>query len=67
MFDLKYDGSELNNIATKPSMKQIRDDLENRLNKWLEVTEDPWRCAPHAVLQDKGEFKDNPQCMTLGI
>lgn len=67
LYDLKYDASELNNIAKKPSMKQVFIDLQNRLNKWLETTEDPWRCAPHGVLQDKGEFKDSPQCMTLGI
>lgn len=67
LFDLKSDGSEMTNIASKPSMKEIRAHLEDRLNKWLEITEDPWRCAPHAVLQDKGEFKDNPQCMTLGV
>lgn len=67
MYDLKADGAELTNIASKPSMKQTRAELENRLSKWLEITEDPWRCAPHGVLQDKGEFKNNPQCMTLGI
>lgn len=37
-----------------------------RLNEWLEITNDPWRCAPHAVLQDAGPFKNHPQCMTLG-
>ena len=26
---------------------------------------DPWICAPHAVLEDKGNFKYNPQCMPL--
>lgn len=67
LFDLKYDVTELKNIAEKPSMNEIRSKLEGRLKKWLEETEDPWRCAPHAVLQDEGEFKVNPQCMTLGI
>lgn len=67
MYDLKADGAEMTNIAEKPSMKEIRAKLEDRLNKWLVETEDPWRCSPHAVLQDAGEFKDNPQCMTLGI
>ncbi|XP_055298510.1 N-sulphoglucosamine sulphohydrolase [Sitodiplosis mosellana] len=67
LYDLKADGDELMNIAEKPSMKEVRANLEERLNKWLGDTEDPWRCAPHAVLQDVGEFKDNPQCMTLGV
>lgn len=39
----------------------------NRLSKWLETTQDPWRCSPHGVLQDKGEYKDDPKCLTLGI
>lgn len=67
LFDLKSDPEEMTNIASKPSMKEIRTKLAERLNEWLTITEDPWRCAPHAVLQDKGEFKDNPQCMTLGV
>lgn len=67
LFDLKADGDELTNIASKPAMKEIRADLEKRLDKWLTTTKDPWRCAPHGVLQDKGDFKDNPQCLTLGV
>lgn len=67
LYDLRADASELVNLASKPSMKEIRTNLEERLNKWLTLTEDPFRCSPHGVLQDKGEFKDNPQCMTLGV
>lgn len=62
---MKVDPIELKNLATKLSVKEIRNDLEKRLNEWLTFTNDPWRCAPHSVLQDKGDFKDNPQCMTL--
>lgn len=67
LFDLKHDAEELMNIAEKPSMKEIRATLEKRLNEWLEETQDPWRCAPHAVLQNRGDYENNPQCMTLGI
>lgn len=67
LYDLKHDGGELQNLALKPSMKEIRIRLENRLKKWQQITKDPWICAPHGVLQDKGEFKNNPQCLTLGI
>lgn len=65
LFDLKYDPTESKNIALKTSFKNTRTDLEQWLNEWLSKTNDPWRCAPHAILQDKGEFKDNPQCLTL--
>lgn len=67
LYDLKYDAVELQNLAMKPSMKDVREDLEKKLMKWQEITDDPWRCAPHGVLQDKGEFQDDPQCLTLGI
>lgn len=39
----------------------------NRLDDWLIATNDPWRCSPHGVLMDKGEFADDAQCLTLGI
>lgn len=67
LYDLKMDVGELTNLVNKQSMQQVRKDLEERLRKWLVLTKDPFRCAPHGVLQDKGEFLDNPQCMTLGI
>lgn len=67
LYDLKMDIGELTNLANKQSMQQVRADLEERLRKWLVLTNDPFRCAPHAVLQDVGEFKDDPQCMTLGV
>lgn len=67
LYDLKRDGAELTNLAQKPSFKDIRADLEQRLQKWQALTNDPWRCAPHGVLQDRGEFKNNPQCLTLGV
>ncbi|KAG4080106.1 hypothetical protein HA402_008177 [Bradysia odoriphaga] len=67
LYDLKMDVGELSNLANKQSMKQVRDDLADRLGKWLVATNDPFRCAPHGVLQDKGEFLDDPQCLPLGI
>lgn len=61
------DVGELTNLANKQSMQQVRADLEERLRKWLVLTDDPFRCAPHGVLQDKGQYRDDPQCMTLGV
>lgn len=48
-------------------MAEVRMRLAARLAEWQTITNDPWRCAPHGVLQDKGEFKNDPQCMTLNI
>lgn len=67
MYDVKYDPAELKNLASKPSMAEVRARLTNRLAEWQTITNDPWRCAPHGVLQDKGEFKNDPQCMTLNV
>lgn len=67
LFDLRTDPTEAVNIAEKKSMQEIRSWLERMLSEWQTETNDPWRCAPHGVLQDKGEFKDDPQCLTLGI
>lgn len=66
LFDLKQDPAEVNNLAGKPSLKEIQATLEARLAKWQRQTDDPWQCAPHGVLQDKGSFRDDPQCLTLG-
>lgn len=61
------DPLETKNLAGKPSLKDVQSALESRLAKWQRQTQDPWQCAPHGVLQDKGEFKDDPQCLTLGL
>lgn len=67
LFDLRSDPTESVNIAENKSIQEIRKNLEIKLLKWQTETNDPWRCAPHAILQDKGEFQNHPQCLTLGI
>lgn len=66
LFDLKLDGSESINVVGKKDYESILKDLKEKLWNWQVETNDPFRCSPHAVLEDKGEFKGNPQCMTLG-
>lgn len=61
------DPLESKNLVEKPAMHEIRIKLAARLWAWQQQTNDPWLCAPHGVLQDKGEYKDDPQCLTLGI
>lgn len=67
LYDLKMDPIERKNLAGKKMLKDVQDGLAGRLAKWQRETADPWRCAPHGVLEDKGEFKDEPQCLTLGV
>ncbi|XP_012534766.1 N-sulphoglucosamine sulphohydrolase isoform X1 [Monomorium pharaonis] len=64
LYDLKFDPEELNNIASKPSVKSIFVELKKRLLNWLETTKDPWLCAPDGVLENIGQ-NSNPQCMPL--
>ena len=66
LYDLKMDPTESWNIVLKPSSKDILNKLKERLANWLKITKDPFRCAPDGVLQDTGEFLDNPSCLTLG-
>ncbi|GLV41678.1 N-sulfoglucosamine sulfohydrolase [Carabus blaptoides fortunei] len=65
MYDLKKDPEELNNIADKSTMKGIFDMLQQKLFDWQLKTNDPWICSPHAVLEDKGSYKNNPKCLDL--
>lgn len=65
LFDLKLDASEIINVAGKKDYAPIMKDLQEKLFKWQEETNDPFRCMPHAVLEDKGEYAGNAQCLTL--
>uniref|UniRef100_A0A1Y1LQD7 Sulfatase N-terminal domain-containing protein n=3 Tax=Photinus pyralis TaxID=7054 RepID=A0A1Y1LQD7_PHOPY len=65
LYDLKMDAGELNNLAGKKSYKKILQELQVKLSNWQKVTNDPWLCAPHSVLENVGEFRSSPQCMGL--
>lgn len=43
----------------------VRGLLWRRLMDWLEKTNDPFRCGVNAVLQDSGNYKNNPVCLKL--
>lgn len=66
LFDTKIDPMEKTNLVQKPKYKKIFEDLKERLMNWQKATHDPWRCAPHGVLQEQGIFKKDPKCFTLG-
>lgn len=66
LYDMKKDFVEMQNLAYQKDFAKIRKKLEDTLWNWQVDTNDPWRCAPHAVLEDKGEYKGNPSCLTLG-
>ena len=57
LYDLVFDAYETNNIVDDPRHRDILADLRNRLQLWMEETDDPlrhgWVAAPHgATLND---------------
>lgn len=65
LYDLKLDPEEQNNIYKKDTSQAISKTLQKELFEWLNKTSDPWLCSPSGVLQDKGFYKNNPECMPL--
>lgn len=62
---MKYDPEELNNIVKKNSSQAIFNELRNKIYQWQRQTNDPWICSPHAVFENVGKFKHDPQCLDL--
>lgn len=65
LYDLKHDPEELNNLFGKKNLKPIITELQAKLFEWQNITYDPWICSPHSVLENKGVYKGNPQCLSL--
>ncbi|XP_036323666.1 N-sulphoglucosamine sulphohydrolase [Rhagoletis pomonella] len=66
LYDIKADPLERNNLMEKSKYQRVFEELSARLVKWQVKTGDPWRCAPHAVLEAQGVYKESPACLTLG-
>ncbi|XP_035207120.1 N-sulphoglucosamine sulphohydrolase-like isoform X2 [Stegodyphus dumicola] len=65
LYDLKIDPYELNNVAMNPFYESVQRKLKFSLLNWQRGTNDPWICSPSSILENKGKFKHNPQCMPL--
>jgi N-sulfoglucosamine sulfohydrolase len=65
LYDIKKDPQEKINLWAEPTHRKILDDLKTRLYQWQNVTGDPWICSPTGVLEDKGDYKGQPQCLPL--
>lgn len=65
LFDLANDPKETNNLATSTEYKPVADTLRSLLNRWQNVTNDPWICAPFGVLQNVGAYASQPTCLPL--
>lgn len=65
LYDLQADPKETRNLAGKAEYEETAKGLLLELNRWQNVTADPWICAPTAVLEDSGNYKLHPQCMAM--
>lgn len=65
LFDLNKDPHEMQNLYSDPTYAKIISQLRGQLTAWQNVTDDPWICAPTAVLEKGGIYKQHPQCMAL--
>ncbi|XP_038597978.1 N-sulphoglucosamine sulphohydrolase [Tachyglossus aculeatus] len=61
LFDLGRDPEERRNVAADPAYAEALRLLTARLLKWQWETQDPWVCAPDAVLEEKL----SPRCRPL--
>ena len=62
LFDRKEDPQERVNVADKPRYGRVLEEMRKELHSWLNVTQDPWICSPHAVLEKQS---GNTICMEL--
>lgn len=65
LYDVVNDPQERINLWAEPTHRRILDNLKNKLFQWQNVTSDPWICSPQGVLEDKGHYSSNPQCLPL--
>ncbi|KAH9499565.1 hypothetical protein Btru_074148 [Bulinus truncatus] len=65
LYDLFADPDETNNVAKLSLYSDVLQALQKSLKHWLNITADPWICAPEGVLEFQGLYKNNPQCLSL--
>ena len=53
------------NLVQFDEFQNLFEEMKSLLKKWQWETQDPWRCAPRAILQDSGRYKDDPSCFPL--
>ena len=49
LYDIENDPHELKNLATNSKYSNILKELQDKLHKWRDATDDPWICWPQGV------------------
>ena len=57
LYDILSDPHELKNLANDSQYAPVMTQLLTQLREWQHKTNDPWRCAPYAVLMYDGKCK----------
>ena len=65
LYDLKSDPKETNNIYFSSKYNKTTKKLIKRLKKWRTLTNDPFICSPHSVLENTGVYRTQPKCLPL--
>ncbi|KAL3875901.1 hypothetical protein ACJMK2_033806 [Sinanodonta woodiana] len=67
LYDVQNDKMELKNLANSSDVhiKEVFVQMRQKLLQWQNVTSDPWICSPGSVLEDEGNYKFTPQCMSM--
>lgn len=59
LFDLLFDPNETRNVANDPALRQVRDDMRGRLDRWMRATNDPLLHGP--VKAPAGATANDPE------
>lgn len=65
LYNLKTDPLEIVNLIDKKEYAGVVEKFKSMQLHWLNITHDPWICAPGGVLEDAGLYKQNPVCMSM--
>jgi len=71
LFDLVFDPQESSNLAARPELDSVLDDLRARLDGWMETTEDPLLAGeaplpPGTILNDPDDLSPSGPTFTAG-
>jgi hypothetical protein len=46
LYDLIFDPNETNNVVEDPALQTVRHELQTRLARWMQTTDDPLQYGP---------------------
>jgi N-sulfoglucosamine sulfohydrolase len=62
---MQSDREERNNLATNIDYRTIFDKLKFDLHNWMNISGDPWLCAPSSIVEYEPPNINQPKCYPL--